>query len=177
MKLALLNTLPIQKSTFSSHAVGEHVAAVYGLPSPVRCRLFNPTQNDLYLVEAAGEMYLYRVWMNVLFDEHKPTLLDFDRTGYGWRAYDLAVFVWWIRGVPQEAEAKRAFLDGYRSEHPQAERILENFPLFVPVRHLLLTADIVTNAALGMDVGRWVDEAFFKKRLKFIRGWLEKSLS
>ncbi len=322
-----MSHLSVQKTTFSSHAVGAHVAGAYGLAPPVRCRLSNATQNDLYLVEAAGRAYVYRVWaqaaasvarleavlelqyelaarglpvvapvrhpagafvktlsapegeraaalfvfalgeppgrgisppqsfavgrlaaalhlgadvlpkipnvpvqdarsllleplatisncgaatatqaeaferavetlarriggletspplfglchgdihgLNVLFDDDTPTLLDFERLSYGWRAYDLAVFVWWIRGVPKESEVKEAFLEGYRSEHPLAEQIIENIPVFVPVRHLLLTADIVTYAAQGVDVGRWVDEAFVEKRLESIQRWLE----
>ena len=111
--------------------------------------------------------------LNVLFDDDTPTLLDFERLSYSWRAYDLAVFVWWIRGVPKESEVKEAFLEGYRSEHPLAEQIIENIPIFVPVRHLLLTADFINYAAQGVDVGRWVDEAFVEKRLGFIQRWLE----
>ena len=322
-----MSHLPVQKTTFSSYAVGAHVAGAYGLAPPVRCRLPNATENDLYLVEAEGRAYIYRVWaraaapvaqleavlelqhelasrglpvvapvhhpagafvktlsapegeraaalfvfapgeppgrgisppqsfrvgrlaarlhlsadalqksadvpvqdprsllhkpletvlncgaataaqaeafervvetlarhmdrletsaqlfglchgdihgLNVLFDGNTPTLLDFDRLSYGWRAYDLAVFVWWIRGVPNESEVERAFLEGYRSEHPLAERVIENVSLFVPIRHLLLMADIVTYAAQGVDVGRWIDEGFIEKRLEFVQKRLE----
>ena len=113
--------------------------------------------------------------MNVLFDGEVATLLDFDRLSYGWRAYDLAVFVWWVRGVPEELEVERTVLDGYRSEHPAAERVIEDISIFVPIRHLILTGDIITYAAQGVNVGRWVDEGFFDKRLGFIQRWLEEN--
>ena len=114
--------------------------------------------------------------MNALFagDEDNVSLLDFDRLSTGWRAWDLAVFVWWIRGVADEERVKRAFLEGYRAIHPHAEAVIRDIPIFVPIRHLLLTRDIIRNAERGLDVGRWIDDAFIGKRLGFIQDWMQK---
>lgn len=317
---------PIQKSTLSAHAIGEHVAQAFDLAEPVRCRLLTQTVNDMYLIETLSTSFVYRIWrhaaktlnsletilevqfqlsrqdlpvvcpiplpsgnylqtlnapegqrpaalfsfasgqpagreitaaqsfvagqltanlhlladtlapspdllihdveflllepynvirnckatneeqieslevivsnlrqrvsnldktaplfgichgdvhgMNVLFDEEQVTLLDFDWLSYSWRAWDLAVFVWWIRGVEDEAKVKQAFLDGYHSVQPRAEAIVGSIPIFVPIRHLLLTSSIITNAEQGINVGRWIDKAFIEKRLRFIQTWM-----
>lgn len=113
--------------------------------------------------------------MNILFDEDKVALLDFDWLSYGWRAWDLAVFIWWIRGVKDELQVEQTFLDGYRSTHPQAQNTIEAIPVFVPVRHLLLTSRIINYANSGIDVGRWIDEAFIDKRLNFIQTWMREN--
>lgn len=113
--------------------------------------------------------------MNVLFNEGDLSLLDFDWLSYGWRAWDLAVFVWWVRGVEDEEEVRRAFFEGYSATHPHAEKVVQAIPIFVPIRHLLLTRNIINSAERGVNVGRWIDETFIDKRLGFIWAWMREN--
>jgi len=113
--------------------------------------------------------------MNSLFDGTKTSLIDFDWLGYSWRAYDLAVFIWWIRGIKEEQKVKEAFLNGYISKHPKAKGIINSIPIFVPIRHLLFTSIIINNANKGLDVGHWIDKTFIDKRLNFIQIWMQKN--
>jgi Ser/Thr protein kinase RdoA (MazF antagonist) len=67
-------------------------------------------------------------------DDGAVTVLDFDFCGYGWRAYDVASYLAVIRGLPEELESERAFLEGY-----QEIRVLRNIekstlPVFEAVR-------------------------------------------
>jgi len=112
--------------------------------------------------------------MNVLFHGTDITLIDFDWLSYGWRSWDLAVFLWWIRGVKHETSVKQSFLEGYQSIYPKAEIIIQHIPIFVPIRHLLLTSGIIKYAKQGMDVGRWIDEAFIDKRLTFMQNYMQE---
>jgi Ser/Thr protein kinase RdoA (MazF antagonist) len=64
------------------------------------------------------------------------TFFDFDCGGFGYRAYDLAVFLWCCR--LEEAVAVRwiPFLEGYQETRAIHERDLQAVPLFVCARYL-----------------------------------------
>lgn len=64
------------------------------------------------------------------------TFYDFDCGGHGYRAYDLAVFLWCCR--LQDAVAARwdPFLTGYRETRPIADLDIRAVPLFVCARYL-----------------------------------------
>jgi len=111
--------------------------------------------------------------MNLIFDGSELSVIDFDWLSYSWYAWDLAVFIWWIRGVEKEVEVKENFLSGYRSLYLHADDVIKHFPVFIPIRHLLLTSQIIANFERGMNVGQWVDIAFLNKRLAFIQTWIE----
>ena len=104
------------------------------------------------------------------------TLLDFDCCGYGWRAYDIAVFLWSrTRGFSRGEKTKRTrewnkFLRGYSSVRALSEAELRAVDLFVPLRSLWVMG---LNTGLQKDFGRrhW-SESYFDAHLRFIRQWL-----
>ncbi|MDB6131198.1 MAG: uncharacterized protein JWM04_2305 [Verrucomicrobiales bacterium] len=51
-------------------------------------------------------------------DLGRLTLFDFDFCGYGWRAYDIAMFQWSMEHVGASGQESSAFLEGYQSVRP-----------------------------------------------------------
>lgn len=102
--------------------------------------------------------------MNVVFDSSRTSLLDFDFYGSGYRAYDLAVFCWWIRGTVQQKELEAAFLAAYASERPLPDHI----PLFAAARELFMTGQTVSYAARGIYMHVWPDDTLLAKRIRYI---------
>ena len=112
---------------------------------------------------------------NVRFDAAgRPSLFDFDCWGYGWRAYDLTVFLW---NSYLERRAKgwrrsrwRAFLRGYREIRPLPEGLDDLVPLFLVARQIWL---------MGMDCAgtsgrppQWLNPGWFETMNGFVRRWL-----
>ncbi len=107
----------------------------------------------------------------------RSTLFDFDGCGYGWRAYDLAVFLWssgW--GFDRGGKTRRTrrwneFLDGYHSVRSLTDAELEAVKLFVPIRHIWLMG---LHAELQPELGkRTLSEKFFRTHVGLIKQWLE----
>ncbi len=79
-------------------------------------------------------------------DSGRITLFDFDCFGYGWRSYDIAVFLWARTGFgdwSQKRAASRrrlwkAFCQGYNGVRQLCEAELAAVPLFVAIRHVFL---------------------------------------
>ena len=94
---------------------------------------------------------------NVRFDlAGQPTLFDFDFCGYGWRVYDLTIFLWNAFGERRPKGWRdsrwRAFLRGYREIRPLDPAALEALPLFLVAREIWL---------LGLDCsgrGEWLPQ-------------------
>jgi Ser/Thr protein kinase RdoA (MazF antagonist) len=64
------------------------------------------------------------------------TFFDFDCGGTGYRAYDLAVFLWCCRLEDAVAVRWEPFLTGYRETRPINELDVQAIPLFVCARYL-----------------------------------------
>lgn len=64
------------------------------------------------------------------------TFYDFDCGGFGYRAYDLAVFLWCCRLEDAVAVRWAPFLKSYRETRPINERDVQAIPLFVCARYL-----------------------------------------
>jgi Ser/Thr protein kinase RdoA (MazF antagonist) len=69
-------------------------------------------------------------------DDGDVTVLDFDLCGLGWRAYDVASLLQVYAGLPEEAGATRAFLDGYEAVRPLPEAERETLSLFKAARYV-----------------------------------------
>ena len=72
---------------------------------------------------------------NLLLDDDRLTVIDFDDAGFGFHAYELAVALQPLWGSPGYEVARTALLEGYRSSHEIAS---EHVDLFVTVRSLML---------------------------------------
>ena len=95
------------------------------------------------------------------------TLFDFDCGGYGYRAYDLAVFRWCSRLQKQEDIRWEPFLRGYRETRPLNEFEIQAIPLFVGARYIWHMGVHTQNAA---DWGyEWLNDEYFDEKLGFLR--------
>ena len=108
---------------------------------------------------------------NAHLDGTTLTFFDFDCCGPGWRAYDVAVFLWgW--SLQRRKKADRlwaAFLKGYTKRRPLAPLDLAAVPLFVAIRHIWLLGLHTGN---GHDWGfGWMNDRYFDRALKFLREW------
>jgi Ser/Thr protein kinase RdoA (MazF antagonist) len=63
------------------------------------------------------------------------TILDWDFCGYGWRAYDLATFLWGLRCGGQES-LFGDFLTAYRSERPLSDNSISAIPVLEVFREI-----------------------------------------
>lgn len=113
---------------------------------------------------------------NVLFNaDDKPTLIDFDLCGYGWRVYDIATLMWAF--VVDETtiykgrqNVRDAFLEGYQSERKLSKTELNALPYFVLLRHLwLLGSGIRLSSEFGVG---WLMGGYFEHYIQFLREWL-----
>ena len=64
------------------------------------------------------------------------TFYDFDCGGHGFRAYDLAVFLWFAQLEKQEHLRWVPFLQGYQDIHPLNALDIASIPLFLSARYI-----------------------------------------
>ena len=100
----------------------------------------------------------------------RAVFFDFDDGGFGYLAYDLAVFLWARVSFGRKGTAPwHSFIDGYRSVRSIAAKDFEAVHPFVMIRHIWL---------LGEYAGRrheWGNESVPAKwiagELEFLRSW------
>jgi Ser/Thr protein kinase RdoA (MazF antagonist) len=73
---------------------------------------------------------------NILIDDGRLAVIDFDDAAWGWYAYDIAVVLMDYQGGPHLPAFERAYLRGYRSVRPLAAEILAVVPMFRLIRGL-----------------------------------------
>jgi Ser/Thr protein kinase RdoA (MazF antagonist) len=106
--------------------------------------------------------------------EGAATLLDFDDGGPGWRAYDLAVFLWSARAFgPARRALWQPFLDGYRTQRPIAHPELDAVRVFIPIRHIWLMGEYAIGST-GWGT-QWL-AAWFDRQIEFLRNWEAEQL-
>ena len=105
---------------------------------------------------------------NAYRDGDVITHFDSDDCGPGWRAYDLATFVW-IWAWHEKPERGQEFLEGYSAHRPIAAVDRRALPLFVVLREIWVTGQQTREAAtLGHAL---ITDAYFDARLRFLRSW------
>ena len=79
---------------------------------------------------------------NVLREGDRLSVIDFDDAGFGWHAFDLAVAVWdrmdELNRNTHFQLAYDAMLMSYQNPQPDCEKVVENVPMFLLVRSLML---------------------------------------
>jgi len=74
--------------------------------------------------------------------DDNPVLFDFDFCGYGWRSYDISVYLNAFTlsldssGIEKRKRRREAFLKGYQRNMPLADIEFDNMYLFVPFRRI-----------------------------------------
>jgi Ser/Thr protein kinase RdoA (MazF antagonist) len=110
-------------------------------------------------------------WNAHISDDKIITFFDFDCCGWGWRAYDIAVFRWSVKlfTTAKEQERWQHFVQGYTQEHPLNAIDQAVVPLFIGIRHIWLMGLQTGN---GQDWGfGWMNDAYFDRALTFLRTW------
>lgn len=110
---------------------------------------------------------------NAMFDDTgAPTLIDFDCCGYGWRAYDLAVFRWSLRGS-KSSQSRRwnQFLSGYQQSRTLPDRLDEAVPLFLVARTIWLMGFQAEVMPERYGLSRFNDP-YFDHWVGLMRGWI-----
>jgi len=107
------------------------------------------------------------------------TVYDFDCCGWGYRAYDLAVFPWAfaIRQLPTEriAAMGRAFLAGYQRRRALGPADVDAITAFVAIRQVWLMG---LHISIGDTFGwGWINDGYFDSQLKILRDWEKDWLS
>lgn len=95
------------------------------------------------------------------------TFYDFDCGGFGYLAYDLAVFRWSARFDNQELPRWEAFLRAYRSGRSIDNRDVVAVPLFVCARHLWHMGVHARNAPFWGSGP--LGDAYFDRRLEWLK--------
>jgi Ser/Thr protein kinase RdoA (MazF antagonist) len=108
---------------------------------------------------------------NHLSDTGELTMFDFDLCGHGWRAFDVAVFVW---GTGEEhRETIDGFMEGYEAVRPLAEAERRAIPLFVLARQIWIMGSHTTYIETGGM--NWLGDGYRDRMVGFLRREWEKS--
>jgi Ser/Thr protein kinase RdoA (MazF antagonist) len=106
----------------------------------------------------------------------QAVFFDFDESGPGYLAYDLAVFLWCCVSFGRKQHPFwHAFIDGYHTirEVPHAD--FEAASLFVPIRHLWLTGEYASR------IQEWGSQAvpadWIAAQLDFMLAWENEKLA
>jgi Ser/Thr protein kinase RdoA (MazF antagonist) len=107
------------------------------------------------------------------------TLFDFDCYGYGWRAYDIAVFRWssgpWEAKTSPAEKTKRtrrwnALVRGYEKVRPLSKAEMQAIDYFVVLRQIWLLG-VHTQGAHAWGSG-WIHDGYFDDNIGYIKRWL-----
>jgi Ser/Thr protein kinase RdoA (MazF antagonist) len=101
------------------------------------------------------------------------TFFDFDCGGFGYRAYEAAVFRWGrLHNAKDTAdEGWQAFLDGYATRRRLAETDLAAVPLFVVARQIWLMGLHCANAD-DWGARQWLTTRFFDQEIGRLADWM-----
>jgi Ser/Thr protein kinase RdoA (MazF antagonist) len=110
---------------------------------------------------------------NLLVDDGKCRVIDFDDCGFGWHLYDLATALTFMEDHPEADQFIAAWLDGYRSVRDlpsEHEREISTLMLF---RRLLTIAFLGNNP--GIDVTREMLPGLARGTCDWAEGVLSRS--
>jgi len=83
---------------------------------------------------------------NLLEDNDRLAVIDFDDCGFGWYAYDFAAAISFIEEDPQVPALLQAWVAGYREVAELGETDEQMIPTFIMLRRLMLTAWLNTHS-------------------------------
>jgi Ser/Thr protein kinase RdoA (MazF antagonist) len=101
-----------------------------------------------------------------------PTILDFDCAGAGWRAYDLAVFLWStaMQGGLGTALWDR-YLEGYLELRPLGPAERDAVPAFVAARDLWTMGGEAGHVEAGAAGCGPLSDSYWDRRLAALQAW------
>ncbi|GGK29793.1 Ser/Thr protein kinase RdoA (MazF antagonist) [Caldalkalibacillus uzonensis] len=75
---------------------------------------------------------------NLLVEDNKIKVIDFDDCGFGWYLFDLGAALSFIEHKPYVPELVKAWVKGYRKVRPLSEEEEQEIPTFIMLRRLML---------------------------------------
>ena len=167
LDLAELLERPLHRFVSAMSHRPEDVAYVNGLGDRLRHRIQGMA--DLEIGFCHGDFH----GRNACEQDGAFTFYDFDCCGWGYRAYDLAVFPWAFairQNTTERIEAMgRAFLKGYMRRRTLGPADVDAMAAFVAIRQIWL---------LGLHIGSgdrfgwgWINDGYFDNQLKVLRDW------
>ncbi|HEX2035633.1 MAG TPA: phosphotransferase [Chloroflexota bacterium] len=94
-------------------------------------------------------------------------LIDLDICGWGWRAYDAAIFLWGAKLGNADGERWAPFVRGYESVRPFMEEEREAIPWLVMARQVwLMGAHTVYAEYSGRN---WIGQGYWDRQFEFLR--------
>jgi Ser/Thr protein kinase RdoA (MazF antagonist) len=112
-----------------------------------------------------------------------PTVLDFETSGAGYRAFDLVVVRFFLSGGrPRWEEAEplwQAYLEGYEERRPLRAAQREAASLLIPLRPIWILGTLLQTARKNWNLEPWEPSRagplpgveFFEGAMRFIRDW------
>ncbi len=98
---------------------------------------------------------------------------DFDCSGYGWAAYDLAVFLWSAITCGKETSSWKAFIEGYCSIDDIDEAEFELTPLLASARNFWIMAYSINQRSIKGELSyscrQFQQDINFFQKLKTLR--------
>jgi Ser/Thr protein kinase RdoA (MazF antagonist) len=91
---------------------------------------------------------------NVLEDGNNLRVIDFDDSGFGWYAFELATSLYFLRHTTIFDRARDALIAGYRRVRPLDDKHVRLLPLFLAVRGTTYLAWLHTRRGEGAAQGR-----------------------
>ena len=130
----------------------------------LRQRILAMPANELEMGFCHGDLQGYHANLGA---DGTLTFFDFDCGGYGYRAYDLAVFLWCCRLEDAVAVRWEPFVKGYRQRRIIDNLDMQAVPLFVCARYLWHMSVHTQNAP---DWGvEFLNKNYFDTHLKRLR--------
>jgi Ser/Thr protein kinase RdoA (MazF antagonist) len=106
----------------------------------------------------------------------QAVFFDFDESGPGYLAYDIAVFLWCCVIFERKQHAFwHAFMDGYRSIRDVPHADFEAAHLFVPIRHIWLLGEYASRTTEWG--GQAVPADWIAAQLDFMLSWEKEKLA
>ncbi|WP_409420179.1 phosphotransferase [Pseudaeromonas sp. ZJS20] len=92
---------------------------------------------------------------NLLLDDDRLQLIDFDDCGFSWYLYDFAASLSFIEHLPEAPALLQAWIRGYGAIEPLSELDLAILPVLSILRRILLTAWLASHAEIpfAMEMG------------------------
>jgi len=104
-------------------------------------------------------------------DDNMFTYFDFDLCGYGWRAYDLAVYWWSTKRSSASPELWQAALEGYESVRPLIEEERQALPALVNARQIWLMGSHTDYIDSGGD--EWLGDRYWDSNFGYLKQWVK----
>ncbi|MCY3884537.1 MAG: phosphotransferase [Gammaproteobacteria bacterium] len=106
---------------------------------------------------------------NVVTNGPRLHIIDFDDSGFGWHAFDLAVALHNLRDSTHYDKFKSLLLDGYSDVLPISEKDIEMIELFLVVRSLASIGWVTARPDLNRDRAKICQDLYEEARLRLGR--------